>query len=634
MNLSDDQKKEIAQTILDCFKWSQSYFSSYYRLCDTLDDLYNAKLPDSMLIDLEEENPGLVTADIHLGVNRLTAKISQLLFSVNPFFKVEGEQGMEQETIDKATGFLKLASIKSDLETNIDQTLLSVIKFACGVGYVDVKEVELIELINASSDEMGGMNYPQFAKNKKFTCPAYTPCNLRRFFSDPDNFPPKWAIYQSKTSLLDLLEDEENEGRYNLFDEEKILKTSFPQADFSQFFNKEQFQSSIMRNYNIPIELLHFRGYIPIIDPETQKPKWFDCIATLANREELIQFELNQWHFPAVDSFIMTFMFPNDIEFIYPSGKIELSMGSFMNFFYTMNQRLMHLDRILNPMHWTDSKDFPDYIPAESGRVFSVDKGSTLGTINVPDIPAKVYVESNAQRDDIKSIFGANDVALGEQLPTNFTDYQLSLAKSAGEVITKFENKIIIKTGISKILQRYLEIGQLFLEKVPVALSSGEVRQIDKRDLFGGLTVFVDINSATDKPLKQQAYLQMAQLYRGDPDVDQIEFKREHFKIMDFPNVDKLVPDQKTRMLPVTKENIMMIQQGIPVPVMKEEDHKLHREGHQPYANYPLVGAHLQQHIALEQEQMGQGQKMGQIPKYQSEPGMVRGVQKKLFQRG
>jgi hypothetical protein len=464
MNLSDDQKQEVAQTIQDCFKWSKSNFSTYYEFCGILNDFYNVNLPDDMKRELEEDNPGLVPADIHLGVNRLASRINELLFSVDPFFKCEGEMGITQETLDRVTAFLKLAAYKSDLEFNIDQTVRSVIKFACGVGYVDAKEVSLTQLKNVQSEVGGnGMRHPEFVKERKFICPHYTPCNLRRFFPDPEGLPLKWAVYQSKVSLLDLLQDQEGDGRYNLFDEEKVSKTSFPSGDFSQFFKQEQFKSSIMRNYNIPIELLHFRGWMPIVDPKTQKPKWIDCIATLANRQELVQFEINRWHFPAVESFILTYMLPNDMEFLYPVGKIEISTSSFMNIFYTVNQRLMYLDRLLNPMYWTDDNAMPDFIPAESGKMLKVDKGGQFNEIKVGNIPHQAYIEVDSGKEEVRWIYGSEEYTGGMSPSRKETATGIVTLKGAVQSLTKHENKILVKTGVSKILQRYLDIGLLFL---------------------------------------------------------------------------------------------------------------------------------------------------------------------------
>ena len=631
MKLSDDQKKEVAQIIQDCFHWSKRSFSNYYELCGVLNDFYNMKLPAEMERELEEDNPGLVPEDVHLGVNRLAARLNELLFSTDPFFKCKGEMGVTQETIDRVTAFLTLASVKSDLEFNIDQTLRSVIKFACGVGYVDAKEVSLIQLKNVRSGVGGnGMRHPEFVKEKKFICPHYTPCNLRRFFPDPEGSPLKWAVHQSKVTLLDLLEDQDGDKRYALFNEDKVAKTTFPSGDFSQFFKKEQFTSSVMRTLNIPIELLHFRGWMPIVDAKTQKPKWIDCIATLANREELIQFEVNQWHFPAVESFILTYMLPNDVEFLYPAGKIEISMSSFMNIFYITNQRLRYLDRLLGPMHWTDDRSLPDFLPAESGRIFKVDKGSKFDKIGVGTIPHQAYIEVDGAKDAMRWVYGSEEYTSGMTTPGKETATGINVLKGAVQSLTRHENKVIIKTGVSKILDRYLQIGQLFLEKTAVTLPSGEITEIDRRDLFGAITLSVDINNAMNKPVMQQAFLQMAELYKDDKDIDPIEFKIAHFKAMEFPDVDKIVPDRKTKMLPIEKENMIMVQHGIVIPVLREEDDELHLEGHAQFKDLPNVAQHIQLHIAnAERKQEGNG-KQPKIPGYESEIDLIKGAAQRM----
>lgn len=632
MTLSDEQKKEVAQIIQDCFNWSKRSFSNYYELCGVLESFYNVKLPDDLKGELEEDNPGLVPADVHLGVNRCVSRIRKMMFSGDPFFKCDTELGTSQETIDRVIGFLELSSKKSDLKMNLTKTLFSTVKFACGVGYVDAKEVTLTQLKNVrGKPEGGGMIYPDFVKERKFICPTYTPCNLRRFFPDPEGYPLKWAIYQSKVTLLDLLEDQEGDKKYDLFDEEKVKKTSFPQGDFSQFFSREDFKSSTMRNYNVPVELLHFKGWIPIINPETRKPKWIDCHATLANREELIQFDVNEWHFPAVESFILTYMFPNDMEFLYPAGKIEISMPSFMNIFYTVNDRLVYLDRLLNTMHWTDDKTMPDYIPAEGGKIFKVEKGSTFQDIRVADVPNKAYVETTEMKDEVRWIYGSEQYNMGVRPPGGKeTATGILTLKGAVEEITEFENEMIVDTGVSKILQRYLEIGQVLLEKTPVPLPSGRIEEIDKRALFGGVAVSVDINEAMNKPVKQQQFLQMGELYKDDRDINQIAFKRAHFKAMEFRDVDEIVPDKKTRMIPIEKENQIMVQYDVMVPVHPLEDDELHLEGHAQFKDHPVVAQHIQLHVASAERKQGGDGKQPNIPGYENEMHMVEGTAQRL----
>lgn len=191
LKLSEEQYREVISLIVDCFQYSKTFFTPYYNLCGILDDLYRVKLPAEIERDLSDDNPGLVPPDIHLAVNNLLSRIDEIFFSADPFFRCTGGVQTTERTIENVIAFMKLASEKSDLELNIDQSLLSAVKFACGVGYVDIKEVDLYSLrnnaiLNSEEEENPvDLYYTDFVKGGKFLCPTYIPCNLRRRFPIP-----------------------------------------------------------------------------------------------------------------------------------------------------------------------------------------------------------------------------------------------------------------------------------------------------------------------------------------------------------------------------------------------------------------------------------------------------------------
>jgi len=634
MRLTEEQKKEVVDITVDCYKYSKAFFTPYHELCGILEKLYNVQLPDEVRRALSEDNPGLVPPDIHLAVNSLLARVDGNLFSADPPFRCSAGLNTPEENIENATAFLKTASEKSELELNYNLSLFSAIKFACGVGYVDVKEVDLTSLKNnvPITNEEGQSQdifYTDFVKDGKFLCPNYVPCNFRRFFPDPNGTPLKWAIYQSKATLLDLL----NEGKYD-FDVDKLRKTTFPKADFNEFFDKEDFRSSIMKDYNFEVELLHFRGWMPVMKDKDGKPKFADCIITVANRELLIQFDINDWHYPAVDSFILSFLFPNDMEMLYPAGKIEVAMGSFYNQFYLRNQRLINLDRLLNPTFATDDNKAPEFLQAEGGRIYKFGKGSKFNPISIGDISHKAYVEVDSMKEETRHVFQSNEWVQGIHPSRKESVYGISVLKEASDIVVRYENKIVAHTGLLKILNRYLMMGQLFLEKLPVKLESGDFRVIGKKNLFGDIAIDLKLNEAWNKPLQRQEFLQTVKLFQTDPFVDPIKLRRKYFTLMEFRDVEDLVPETKEKQALPERENMIMVQQGILVPVLPEDDDELHLEVHGPFRDNPFVDQHSVMHEAALQEKQARPGGGGRIPMAETEPHLMQKVSNRLQPKG
>jgi len=615
IELTETQEKEVINIIVDCYKYSKDRYSEFYELCNYLQKLYEIELPEKLGADLEEENPGLLPADAHVGVNELLAQLYDILFALDPFFRCSGGQNTSERKLRNITSYLKTAAYRSKFKRSYTPTLSSAIRFGVGVGYVDVTEIPLNVLKrNLRMEENSPLGYSDIVSENKFLCPTYVSCNLRRHFPDPDNLRRKWAIQQDKVSLLDLLEDMEKgeERKYDRLetkeDIDKLKNTTFPKTDWEEFFTSTDFRSGIMKDYNIPIELLHFRGWIPIPNEDDPNgiPKFVDVIGTLANREVLIQFDENEWHYPAAESFISTFIFPEDDDYIYPVSKIGASMNALLQKFYIRNRQLMALARILGPPYYTDdqNKKFPNYIQAKSGEVIKVSKGSKFEPIKTADVSKESYLEMNNLTNEIQYIFGSNQFSAGVSPPREQLATGIMVLKGVTDTLRKFESNIIVDTGLITILKRFYDIGRLYLEKTPIELyDTKETVELDMRDIDGGdVDIQIQLNDVWNQPIQRQEMLKLAEIYKDDPFIDPVELRRKHFRLVQFTEVEKLVPDPKDKLLYPEKENMMMVKDGTFVPVLPEEPHEIHIPVHMKYKDHPIVAQHLQGHMAMLQE--------------------------------
>lgn len=614
IELTETQQKEVINIIIDSYKYSKGQYDEFYQLCAYLQQLYEIEVPDELEQDLEEENPGLLPADAHVGVVELLAQLYDILFSLDPFFRCSGGQNTSDRKLRNITSYLKTATYRSKFKRMFTPTLKSAILFGVGVGCVDVTEIPLNVLKrDLEIGEKSTVKYSDIVSENNFLCPTYVPCSLRRHFPDPDNLRRKWAIQQVKVSLLDLLEDLEKgedrkyDGIETKEDIDKLKKSTFPKGDFEEFFDSKDFQSGLMKEYNVPIELLHFRGWIPIPnDDPNEMPEFVDVIATLANREMLIQFEKNEWHYPAAESFITTTIFPEDDDCIYPVSKVGASMNALLQKFYIRNRQLMALARNLSPPYWTDdqSKSFPSYIQLKSGEVVKVSKGSKFEPIKTAEVSGESYLETNNLTNEIQCIYGSSQFSANVNPPREQLATGIMVLKGITDTFRKFESNIIVNTGLITILQRYYDIGRLYLEKTPIQLfDAKDVVELGKEDIDGGdIDIQIQLNDVWNHPLQRQEMLKLSEIYKDDPYVDPVELRRKHFRLVQFTEVEKLVPDPKDKLLPIEKENMMMIKGEIMVPVLPEEPHELHIPVHAKYKDHPIVAQHLQGHVAMLQE--------------------------------
>jgi ketosteroid isomerase-like protein len=635
--LTDDQKKEAVDTVVDCFKSSRDHFRDYHTLCKALQSFYNVELPREIHDELSADNPGLVPPDLHRCVNELVGRLYNIMFGPQPSYSVTPEENTPEINARCAAAWLDLANRKSDLELQFSKTLASATKYAAGVGFVDAEEIEQVKLdrevqFNPPGGGKGSarLTYTDFRKGKSLLMPKYTPIPITRYFPDFMTPRPSWAVYQSCVSFLDVLQGLETNQYSFEVDDLTATRDKLPPS-WGEIPGKDAFRSSVMKKYNFPVELLHYRGWLPVVtNLEKDKVEYIDAIVTVANRDVLIQFDKNEWHYPAVDTFIMTYLFPSDEETLYPVGKLEASMDEFLYLFYLRNQRLMNLEFLLNPMWFTDSKDVANYLPAEKGRVHRVGPGQKLEPIPIHDITSKAYIEADVSKDEIRWNFHSNEYSAGRDPRRKETATGINVLKGATEDLQKFENRIAVKTGLLKILRRYLDIGQLFAKQSPLRLlDSNELMLIGKDEIFGDMSIKIDTLEAFERPLQRAQMTQVVELYKGDPDVDQIELKRRHFRLMEFSNVNKLVPEPKEKLLHIEKENMIMVQSGAPFPVLPEEPHDLHYKTHARYKDFPAVAQHMEMHLAYWQKQQETPQK-ATLPKMESETDLLRSVDRSL----
>jgi len=646
LRFTKKQEQEAIAYIVDCFNYSKSYFRDYYTFCKALHALYNVEIPTEIEKKFPTEFPALVPVDMHNNVEDLVAALYDILFSSDYVYRASPDGETPEYNARMATTYLAKAMDLSNLKMEYTKTILSAIKYGCGVGYVDAAEIEIPKLIEKGPIRQGGEaeevvsgKHIDFEKNKVIM-PQYTPIQLRRFFPEPVVTQPNWAVYQEKVSFVDLLQELEkgDDSKYDFNPDALWLKReSFPKSEFDEFYNTKEAQSQTVKDLGFWVELFHFRGWMPIWDDRRKAPKFVDCVATLANRSDLIQWEENEWYYPAVQSFIRSFLFPTDQEQIIPVGKVEASFDTFMHKFYVRNQVLLNLVRNLNTSYVTDNDSTPQFITAESGKVYHVKRGAKLEPLTQAALPHQAIVQVDSFTDEMLTTFGNTRYMAGQESTRKETAYGISVLKESVEKPQKFQTQVVVHTGLFPIGRRYLDIGQLYLEQMPMKLfDSDEIVMLGKDKIFGQLNLTLDINDIWNQALRRQEFLKSIEIFKDDPDIDQIDLKRRFFRSFGFSEVDKLVPESSAEIIAIDKENQLMVQNGIFVPVNPKENHLLHFKKHRPFASNPIVAQHIQLHIQAFQDQQkstpfaqgGEGRMRGGLP--ENEVDLLSSVSQRL----
>jgi hypothetical protein len=410
--------------------------------------------------------------------------------------------------------------------------------------YWDIQKDEVIqkEVVDENMPELGTVNVP-----KKDTIIYNGPCvevvDLYDFFIDPEAITIKdadWVIHRTLRTK-DYIHEMAKTGKYKNV---QLLED----LAVSPSFDDQKQGRRVSRGDSIPetttedkmIELLEY---------------WEDDrVVTVANQSIVIRDEKNPYRHgwkPFV--YCVDQKVPHEF---YGIGEIEPIESLQYELNDRRNQRMDNVTLILNRM-WKVVNGMgvdEDELISGAGRVVHMDNMNAVDVFPMQDVTSSSYNEETTIKSDIQQTTGVTDFTKGmaSDALANDTATGISLLQEASNARFRLKVQNIEDMLIKGIGEMMVLMNEQFIEddQTLAIQSENEGMQfvtIKSSDVRGGLDVAVAAGSTV--PENQFVYKKQAldtyKLFAGDPNIDQIELKKEVLKAIN-PRADfrKLIVEQ------------------------------------------------------------------------------------------
>lgn len=562
---------------------AQDYWEDqYYQRLRDFDDYYHVRLPkilENLLADDDRSN--LVPPDIHLLTNDFRANI------VRPFYRSRklarllgrGPSDVRNEPFAQALFDWNLAMTNRWAELDLDSHSIATKGFSAGM-------TELRPFVHREVDAKGHTRDRPLFGGKPL--PAYKHLEALRFFPDPAAKRLAWPNCRFVAYEIDIT----REALYH----EKAQDAEhwvFSDTDMRKVWGNLQVQPPpAMRQLEIA------KYYDAISAPnDTLRCRWYAGDFTHPNRPTdfrqavigmisgvVVYFYMGKADVPLVDMFHLMGINAEDDRLL-SMGKIEAVEDTFLELYTKRNQsiELANLGGygigFLQRGHG---------IPA-SHRVgpytwIEVDNPVDLKTIN-PTPNTALAVEGANARNELRDAYGSNySLGLNPEQRESATGANILV-----ESQSVLNHNVVIQawnSGLYRECRLRSQLLQIYApDEVWVRLSEDKLRpmqRLTREQILGSFDfeLAVGMDDFMPEAVRQARMERMVAMYRGDPDIDQLELKRRHLNVMGLNDAELLIVGVDEKEGWARQENALIVQYGIRVPLNGAEDHMIHARVH------------------------------------------------------
>lgn len=300
----------------------------------------------------------------------------------------------------------------------------------------------------------------------------------------------------------------------------------------------------------------------------------------------------------------------------YGESAIDVIEDNFIEKFHKRNQRLTAQDLSVGGQFITDDPNAPPMFEVAPGKIHKVSTGrkESYEQLKFEDSTDRGLIEENLVTKEAKEALGLSDVFMGQSPERRETaTTQLILQQNASSDLTFTVSEIEDAVVIVDVLLMLSANAQKFPVNPPPAYRG---LNVIKKDLIASVHVRpLGITQAVSRPVLVSQITGIMEQWKGIPeiarDVEWHELAKRQLVALQFPDPERILPDPREKMIPVTKENYLMAQ-GVEVPVDPEENHAFHLPLHRAFREsgmlppqfYDLGLAHEAEHEQyMEQQQ-------------------------------
>ena len=608
-DLTDQQKEEIRSQAIRFWDQSTQMMTPFFNLINDCERMWRAQLPKELELAYSKltDRAALAPPDVYINLVHLRAALSNMMFSGKPYaqLSVAGQPNLRTDQVIKGEHLLQsMLDVCSDgkgftweFDLAAHQAMYAGITAVFTEWHTKYGRKPQRNPITGQVVVDGDHNVV-YEDAPIMSYSETKAVDIRRVRIDPsadraENI--RIIGYEYVCPLSDLLQKNRDPESHFKFDEKALEQSSFDIAEYYQFVRTEQAWSGKgQENLNFGDKLVRvfdIRGIFRVTQ-EDGSIKYEDLIVAVGNKTKLIAVKRNDlplhgWEcfdFPVVEK---------EHGRMFSMGLVEPVMDAWVEKFIKRNQSLDEAGNRTYDTYILDKNaapDFPDVLEKIPNQVIKVDLmasgaqgiNQVFGTI--PKYPAgqDTFLQAQSLENDIQKGMRLNDYVQGlnpqRQETATTADALVAGGKSALVQIARNLRDSFLKPCFRKqlILWNFFmaDKGAIVYDKAGTAytIGPGEV------DIFW--EVDVDTNVTIDRPGMVRRFVEMYPMLVQDPYLDPRAVREVMLDILQVPGADRLMPPDVKLQTIIARENAALMY-GIELPVIKEDEHDAHIQGHQ-----------------------------------------------------
>lgn len=579
-----NETRDFAKNLADeRFRASFDFWDSvYYRRLKDFEDYYHVRLPEVLANEMaDDERSDLVPSDIHHLTNQFRAELTLPFMRTRRIAKLLGRGPSDVRKEYTAQALFDWSLDVTEYWTEFDLDMLSIATKGFAVGMIELRPL----MVNSVQKD-GTIREEMLFGNKPI--PHYKHLNALKFYPDPTARRLRWpecryVCYQSYMTHEAIWAEKNRNPEEWVVDAEDLKKVASRLTEDEKhrlnFAGSERFRYE-RRTVNEPIPVTWYVG--DFTHPE--RPTDFQQAIIGVSDSTLLFFSQRKMPMPYVDFFQIMGINPEDDRLL-SMGKIEAVEDTFLELYTKRNQAIDITNVGAYGLTFVQrGHGVPDAHRVGPYTFIEIDNPLNVQTFK-GDTGRELLGEVGLTRNEIRDAYGSNySLGLNPDQRESATGANILVEQQSKQqvmAVTHIWNSGLYRQSILRnmLLQIYTP------DEVHIRISEDPLRpmmKVSREQILGKFDfhLAVGVDDFMPDAVRQARMERMLGIYRGDPDIDQLELKRRHLQIMGLNDAELLIVSQDEKEGWAKSENAIILKTGMQMPLWGGEDHEVHYRIH------------------------------------------------------
>jgi len=581
---NEDRKLAIEMATERIGRAADFWEEKYYRRLRDFDDYYHVRLPEVLERQLQDDSrSNLVPPDIHLLTNDFRANIVRLFYRSRKIARLLGRGPSDVRNENFAQHLFDWNLQATDRWKELDKDAHSIAVKGFSVTMLELKPVS-----HRFVDKSGHLQEEEMFGGKPL--PHSVHMEALRFFPDPAARSLRWPEcrfvgYQVDMTKEAMYHAKAKDPKHWIFTDDEIRAAWGGMSSDEQRANKAMRKD--LQNYYeahpAGNDVLQVDYYIGDFTHPNRPTDFRQAIVGVLG-QNLVYFNDDGAPAPLVDFFTIMGINTEDDRLL-SMGKVEAIEDSYLELYTKRNQSVEMANLGGYGMTFIQrGHGLPEAHRVGPYTWVEIDNPLDMKMVN-PTPNTALAVEAGNARNELRDAYGSN-----YSLGMNPQDRESATGANILVEQQSVQNHAVVlqiwNSGLARECKLRFQFLQMFSpDEVWVRISEDKLRpmqRLTKEQIVGDFDyeLAVGLDDFMPEAVRQARMERMVAMYRGDPDVDQLELKRRHFNVMGMNDAELLIVGVDEKEGWARAENTTILQYGIKMPLWGGEDHMIHARIH------------------------------------------------------